>query len=118
MIHNKRRHEWKSGIKPIFYCPSHKVGNIYYPFPEERVFRCTIEGCPCVVGCGWIATCEICGKVIHNCIHGCKKGIPISTSKRNLLLIKIDQMIDHYNLNHRKMPVFLYGRLDDVEYNG
>lgn len=108
MIHYHRKQPNNERKKPIFYCPSHKVGNIHFPFKEDDIFECIIPGCFCGNICGWVATCGVCGRVIHNCIHGCKKGIPLLHRRTPIKSIKIGDLAEHYNLNHQGFPVYLY----------
>ncbi len=72
----------KDNAKPIFYCSSkwHMMDRYY--IPPEHIKRCTIEGCSCHQINGWVATCNGCGRVIHNCLWGCRHGVHVLSSNR------------------------------------
>lgn len=112
MIHKKR--EKSQNSKPIFFCPYHKLNNVYYPFDPDNIFPCDIKGCFCKNINGWVSNCDQCGEVIHNCIHGCYKGIKIPNlfKKQRSTTLKKNFLLDHYKQEHLGSPVLLYTDLD------
>ena len=97
----------------MFYCPYHKINNVYFPFKDENIFPCVIEDCFCKNINGWTSNCEICGKIIHNCIHGCMKGINIYfPTKRKPNKIDLSQLFHHYQEQHQGEVIYLYSSID------
>ncbi len=79
MALNQEYIELKKKIKkPFIYCPNKKHYLSRFPIPFEDIHRCSIESCFCKQQNGWIATCIGCGTILHNCIWGCKAGIPLT----------------------------------------
>ena len=91
--------------KPYFYCPYHKDKHqgVHFPFSPDEIEPCKIKYCFCRNICGWIAHCKICDRIIHNCIHGCKKGLTVIGRSENG-----DALITHYDYYHQYQPVYLY----------
>lgn len=112
MIHTQHATTLKRDefTKPVFYCPYHKnkSNNTYFPFKREHIFRCNLEGCFCKNANGWWSNCAVCGRLVHNCVHGCQVGISIKWREcRDRLVPIIDPLEEHYNLYHLNQPVVL-----------
>lgn len=91
--------------KPYFFCPRHKESQsrVHFPFPQEDIYPCTIKYCFCRHVNGWLAECRTCKRIVHNCVHGCKKGLVLLERDG-----KINDFIDHYQQYHDGQPVYLY----------
>lgn len=114
MIHNKKNIKRNEKMKPLFYCPYHKVNNAYFPFKDENIFPCNIHNCFCGNINGWVSNCEVCGKIIHNCIHGCTKGINIYfPTKKHPNKIDQEMLQQHYKDLHQGQVIYLHSSLDD-----
>lgn len=97
--------------KPLFTCPNHKKNNSYLLFKEENIFPCTNKNCFCHGMFGWVARCEHCHAVVHNCLNGCEKGIVlpmIKTRSDHMKDIDKDELKSHYIVFHRTHPIFVY----------
>lgn len=96
--------------KPLYYCPFHKTKEIFIYFNEDEIFKCNIKDCFCNNINGWLSSCSKCGKVIHNCIHGCETGICIiSKNNKDINNPKNqEKLYFHYLEHHRSNPVYLY----------
>jgi len=69
--------------KPYFYCTSKRHFNSRHHIPYDNIQKCTMPDCFCGQLNGWVATCEGCGTVIHNCLWGCgNRGIPVLVTRR------------------------------------
>lgn len=92
--------------KPYFYCPYHKNSelNAFLPFHSDDMFPCNIKYCMCRNINGWLVECKSCGRLIHNCIHGCKMGIPLTDFKKE----PINILVKHYDSYHVSQPVLLF----------
>lgn len=117
MIHIQNRpFNHKEYKKPIFCCPFHKnqSNNTYYPFKDINIFPCEIERCFCL-NTGWYSNCETCGRVIHNCMHGCELGICIKHRLNKEKIIKDDNpLLEHYMLSHPNQKIILEFEGDSV----
>lgn len=112
MIHLKEPKEKGADDKPLFYCPYHKdkFNVTYFPFEPDNIFPCKFDDCPCKGFNGWCSTCKECGRVIHNCQFGCRKGIDVHNivHLKRKAVIKKDALYSHYKRFHPQQKVYLY----------
>lgn len=65
----------KEDPRPLIICQNVLHFDRRYTIPREYIIPCMVNGCDCGNLCGWVATCNKCGDVIHYCPWGCSWGI-------------------------------------------
>lgn len=97
--------------KPLFYCPRHKTHDMYIIFADENIIPCNLESCFCGNLNGWIALCQKCNCLVHNCIHGCEEGLILNNIliKNEIIMERTNKILyEHMTIYHKNKAVYLY----------